>query len=85
MTFGRQSEGDVCPLRFRQNSLKLRHCGAINSIGSLSGYFAPSVTAWIKDATGGLAGTLVAIAARVRPCNQPWLVLVTQLAFQPFD
>ena len=36
---------------------------AINSIGNLSGYFGPFAIGWIKDATGGFAWGLAAVAA----------------------
>ncbi len=36
---------------------------AINSLGNLSGYFAPFAIGWIKDATGSFAWGLAAVAA----------------------
>jgi MFS family permease len=36
---------------------------AINSLGNLSGYFGPFAIGWIKDATGGFAWGLAAVAA----------------------
>ena len=35
----------------------------INCIGNLGGFVCPSMVGWIKDATGGFAGTLYVLAA----------------------
>jgi nitrate/nitrite transporter NarK len=52
---------------------------AINSIGNLSGYFAPFVMGWIKDLTGGFAWGLVTIGA----CAVVALVITLALGHDP--
>jgi ACS family tartrate transporter-like MFS transporter len=34
----------------------------INSVGSIGGFFGPSIIGWVRDATGGFAGSLIFLA-----------------------
>jgi ACS family tartrate transporter-like MFS transporter len=35
----------------------------INSVGSIGGFFGPSIIGWVRDATGGFAGSLIFLSA----------------------
>ena len=51
--------------------------GLINAIGNLGGFFGPSIMGWLRDATGGYSGGLLALTAAL--CLEAILVLSLRL------
>ena len=67
------------PTAFLAGAAAAPGIAAINSLGNLSGYFAPFAIGWIKDATGSFAWGLASIAA----CAVVALVVSLALGHDP--